>query len=542
MKKIKRRYIWIAAACTLLLLLYMFIGNDKTDATRYRFGKIESGQIKKIVTSSGEINPLNSVLVGSQVSGMIKEIYVDYNSPVKKDQLIALIDNDIYAAQVTQAEAQLLRARTQLQENEKDIVVANANIDSAKASLASAEAGYQLASLQYERLAELSSKQIAAQSELDVAKKNRQSASSAVEIAKTNIQTARARLQQVVSQKAGIAAVIKERESALSLAEIRLGYCSIRSPIDGIVISKNIEPGQTVAATLQSPTLFVISENLSQMQLEVDVSESDIGQIKPGQKIEFSVDAFPDKIFNAVVKQVRNTPTNIQNVITYKIIASVKNDNQMLRPGMTANVSIIIAMVDNVLKVPNAALRIKIPEMESDRYKKKMARETGKKFISRISEALDLDKDQTKKLVALYVQEGTKARKALQTNGDAINGDAIGDSGRAGAMRDFFRNVITQFRKELTPEQEQKLIAFLTQLRKERQSMSSGSAAARLYNLDAEGEVRTLSVQTGISNETETQIFSRELKPGDEVIVGLDFTSKDSESGGFGSMFLRGRR
>ena len=537
MKKIRPLYIWITGTCIVILSVFIFIKKEDTASPRYRFGKIETGQIKKIVTSSGEINPLNSVIVGSQISGMIKEIYVDYNSPVKKDHLIALIDNDIYAAQVEQAEAQLYRAQTQLQENEKDIIVAKANIESAKANLASAEASYQLANIQYDRLKALSIKQIAAQSELDVALKNRQSALSAVDIAKTSVQTAQARLQQVMAQKDGISAVIKERLSSLRLAKIRLEYCYIRSPIDGIVISKNIEPGQTVAATLQSPTLFVISENLSQMQLEVDVSESDIGQIQTGQEIEFSVDAFPEKIFKAFVKQVRNTPTNIQNVITYKIIGSVQNENQMLRPGMTANVSIIIAMVDNVLKVPNAALRVKIPEAESPKSSRESAREVGKKFIKRLTKELDLDKDQSRKLVALYVKEGTKIRDAMQSAGEEM-----GEANRTDAMRNFFKNVLTQFRQNLSPDQDKKLIALLKELQKERQNMATGRATAKLYNVDEDGALQTFYIQTGIANEMETQIFSQDLEAGDQVIVGLIYTSEESASGGFGSGFLRGRR
>ncbi|MBW1887105.1 MAG: efflux RND transporter periplasmic adaptor subunit, partial [Deltaproteobacteria bacterium] len=360
----KKLSIWILVVVALIgsavLLVSYFHGGENTKQG-YKTALVNRGQILAIVTSTGTVNPLNTVKVGSQISGNIIEIYVDFNSVVKKDQVIARIDPAVYEAQLEQARAQRLMAQMQLMERQKDIVAAQAGIESAVANLNSAKATLREAELQYNRIAKLRDKITVSQSRLDEVLARRDNARGAVEVAKAKVETSKAQLQRAQAQEKGVRALIAERKAALKLADVKLKYCTIKSPIDGEVIERAVDVGQTVAATLQSPVLFTIAENLARMQVEVDVSEADVGQIKPDQDVEFTVDAFPEKKFRAKVRQVRNFATEIQNVVTYKVIADVNNDSFLLRPGMTANVTITVAKVDNVLKVPNAALRFKPP-------------------------------------------------------------------------------------------------------------------------------------------------------------------------------------
>jgi multidrug efflux pump subunit AcrA (membrane-fusion protein) len=225
--------------------------------------------------------------------------------------------------------------------------------------------------LQYDRIIKLRGKKTVSQSAFDEIQARRGNARETVETAKANIHVTEAQLQKVIAQKKGARASISERQASVKLAKIRLAYCTIRSPIDGVVIERAVDVGQTVAASLQSPILFTIAEDLTRMPLAVDVSEADVGQIQSGQEVEFSVDVFAEKKFKASVQQIRNSPTSIQNVVTYKVIADVDNSSGLLRPGMTANVSIIVAHRNGVLMVPNAALRFRPPGVRQKTQAKK---------------------------------------------------------------------------------------------------------------------------------------------------------------------------
>jgi HlyD family secretion protein len=272
------------------------------------------------VTATGTVNPVTTVLVGTQVSGTVKELYVDFNSLVKKGQVIAQIDPATFEAQVEQARANLLSA--------------SANVEKAETTLLDARRTMK-------RNRDLFSRNLIARSEMDVSE--------------TNHDVARA---QVSAAKAQVA----QTEAALRYAETNLKYTRILSPINGIVVSRNVDVGQTVAASFQTPTLFTIAQDLTKMQIDTNVDEADIGKIKVGMDVEFTVDAYPDMTFKGAVSQVRNAPISVQNVVTYDVVVKVKNPEYKLKPGMTVNVSIIVARKENVLKIPNAALRFKPPE------------------------------------------------------------------------------------------------------------------------------------------------------------------------------------
>jgi len=290
---------------------------DKEPEIKFRTVNVSMGDIREVVTASGTVNAVTTVLVGTQVSGTIKHIYVDFNSQVKRDQLIARIDPAIFEAQVEQARANLLSAR--------------ANLEKADAALVDAKRTF-------DRTKELYQRNLIARSELDTAETNHETSKAQVEVAK---------------------AQIVQTEAALRLSGTNLRYTSIVSPVDGIVVSRNVDVGQTVAASFQTPTLFTIAQDLTKMQINTNVDEADIGKIKIGQPVEFNVDAYPEIIFNGKVWQIRIAPITVQNVVTYDVVIKMDNPELKLKPGMTANVSILTAVKKDILKIPNAAMRFR---------------------------------------------------------------------------------------------------------------------------------------------------------------------------------------
>ncbi len=313
----------IAVVAVLVLaggLFYFLKGNGK--APEFRTEKVSRGVIRATVTATGTVNAVTTVLVGTQVSGTIKHLYVDYNSAVKKGQLLALIDPATFEAQTDQARANLVAAQANLEKS-------------------------QAAALDAKRIVErnrvLAAKGLIAQSDLDTAETNYTSA---------------------VAQVSASRATIEQQKAALKSADINLRYTRILSPVDGTVISRSVDVGQTVAASFQTPTLFNIAQDLTRMQVDTSVAEADIGRVAVGQPVEFTVDAYPDLIFRGKVSEVRSAPVSVQNVVTYDVVVRVNNPDFKLKPGMTANVSIITADKQGILKISNEALRFKMPEVE----------------------------------------------------------------------------------------------------------------------------------------------------------------------------------
>lgn len=307
----KRTLGWaIVAALIVVGAAYWFFARGREKEPEYQTAVVQRGELVQVVTATGQLNPMTNVTVGSQISGIIKRIYVDFNSPVKVGQVLAELDPATYERAVAQAEAEL----------------------------ASAKANLELAQVQAKRATELFKNNLISASDYD---------------------TAIAQLHQAEAQ-------VKIREAVLENAKVNLSRCTIYSPIDGVVISRNVDVGQTVAASLQAPTLFQIANDLSRMQINANVAEADIGSVEVGQDVEFTVDAYPYRVFHGKVKQVRNSAVIVQNVVTYDTVIEVSNPDLKLKPGMTANVSIITARRENVLKIPNAALRFRPPEQTED--------------------------------------------------------------------------------------------------------------------------------------------------------------------------------
>jgi len=289
---------------------WWYFAHARADELEYRTVTIGRGDLTQIVTATGQLNPVTNVTVGSQISGIIVKLYADWNSPVKGGQIVAELDPATYKGAVAQAAG----------------------------DLANAKANLELAQVQANRSTELFNNKLISGSDYD---------------------TANATLHQAEAQ-------VQIKQAALDNAKVNLGRCTIYSPVDGIVISRNVDVGQTVAASLSAPTLFVIANDLSQMQIDANVAEADVGGVEVGQEVDFTVDAFPYRTFRGKVTQIRNSPITVQNVVTYDTVIEVSNADLKLKPGMTANVSIIIARRENALKIPNAALRFRPPETASE--------------------------------------------------------------------------------------------------------------------------------------------------------------------------------
>jgi HlyD family secretion protein len=298
---------------------YMRSRNSRSEAPRFETMQVERGRIVARVTATGTVSPLVTVQVGSQISGRIQSLYADFNSKVKKGQVIAKLDPQINEAMAEQARANFLAAK--------------ANVAKAKAQALNAQR-------QYERSRTLAEEKL-------VSAADRDTAESEAEAAQAGVQAAEGALAQA--------------RAALNQTEVNLAYTTIYSPINGVVISRTVDVGQTVAAQLQAPTLFTIAEDLAHMQVDTNVAESDVGKLAAGMEVTFTVDAYPGERFKGTVRQIRNAPQTVQNVVTYDAVIDVANPDLKLKPGMTANATFVYAHREDVLRVPNAALRFRPP-------------------------------------------------------------------------------------------------------------------------------------------------------------------------------------
>ncbi|OGD18319.1 MAG: hypothetical protein A2W03_14385, partial [Candidatus Aminicenantes bacterium RBG_16_63_16] len=329
----------VVAVAAGAILGWSLLKNNKTSVAKYRFDKVTKGDLEAVVTTSGTVNPITKVEVGSQVSGKIAKMYVDYNSQVKEGQILAELDRLPFQTRVSQSQANYL---------------------SALASLEKSKVTLQNLKSKYERSLSLAEKNLISADEKEAAEANYLGA-------KTDVQRAEASVAQAKSQ--------------LESSQLDLSYAIIRSPMDGIVISRNMEAGQTVQASFSAPKIFEIANDLGKMQVECDVDEADVGKVKEGQKVRFTVDAFPETPFIGTVNQVRFSPTVTQNVVTYTTIVDVDNPELKLRPGMTATVSIITGEAKGVLRIPNAALRF-TPNLPAEELAKIM-KEAGERMFAK---------------------------------------------------------------------------------------------------------------------------------------------------------------
>src|ERR671928_764174 len=410
----RKRLVVVVAAVSAVAAAGFYFWGGSADAAPYLTAKVERGSLRNTVTATGTLQAVNTVQVGSQASGTISALYADFNSTVKKGQVIAQLDPSVAQAQVQQARANLAQAEAQLQQaraavsqshagvaqsragitdarakalaagsttqnQQAGVSAAEANVAVLKAQLddaasfmrqeqsllqsgviaqreyETAQTSYKTAEARYNQsVAQLRMAQLSAQS---ASSAGQTQAAAAVEQAQAQAQQSQGQVVGAQAQVQNAAAQVQQARAALQLAELNLSHTTITSPIDGVVVSRDVSVGQTVAASLSAPTLFTIAQDLTQMQVIANIDQADIGLVEQAKSVAFTVDAFPGEEFKGAIQQMRLNPQNVQNVVTYNVVIDVSNPEQKLKPGMTANLTVTIDERNDVLKVPNSALR-----------------------------------------------------------------------------------------------------------------------------------------------------------------------------------------
>lgn len=455
--------------------------NRQTDAPTYKTAKVERGPITAVVSSTGTLNPVTSVQVGSQISGQIKELFVDFNSPVKQGQLIARIDPETYQYRVRQAEADL---------------------ESARSAVGRAQVSQIIGERDLKRTKELVARNFVSPAELDRAQ-------STYDLAVAEVRTAQA--------------VVQQRAAQLATAKVDLSRTEIRAPVDGVVIKRSVDVGQTVAASLQAPELFVIAKDLRDMQVDTSVDEADVGRIRIGQRATFTVDAFPGRQFSGEVRSVRKAAQNVQNVVTYIAIISANNERGELLPGMTANVRVVTDTRDSVLKVPNAALRFRPQnagaQKGDDKNKAMQSAEAAPKsapaggsgqmtqFRERLVTELKLDQDQQHRLEPIFAETRNKfmGLRDLPEEARAKQGAAIRADMRA------------RVEEILKPEQKPRYAEIIADFAG--RAGGTQNTRGRIYLLEAD-QPKAVDVRVGLSDGTMTEVAGDGVVEGADVIVG----------------------
>jgi HlyD family secretion protein len=512
----------------------------------YLTGRVERGRIATTVNATGTLNAVITVQVGSQVSGTIQKLLVDYNSPVTEGQIIAQIDPGSFEARVSQARANVASsgaavqvARANVDNSKAAIETAQANIGSAKANVERAKVGLTDARRTLERNKQLISQALIAQSDLDVAQTAYDSAVSQLKQAESQqdasggqLKSATAQARLAEAQHVAALAQVEQTKAALQAAELDLQHTTIRAPVNGIVVSRNVDVGQTVAASLQAPTLFLIAQDLTQMQVDTNVSEADIGRISMDQTATFTVDAYPNVPFTGKVVQVRNAPMIVQNVVTYNAVVQVANPEMRLKPGMTANVSFLIAERPRALKVPNAALRFQ-PEGTSQETGAQDGRGAGggdrtQATQQRLTQALSLNSEQQARLSEI-LQNTREQMMRLRTQDPA-------EEGGRGRARQVQAQTRAQIRNILTDPQRQQYDELLKNSDRQRDGATAQGRPGRVWSRNADGTPEPITLTVGISDDSSTEVLSGDLREGQEVITGILTVAKRPGSAppGFG--------
>lgn len=332
-------------------------GNRKAS---FRTVPVERGDIQSTISATGTLNAVITVQVGTQVSGTIAGLFVDYNSPVKKSMLIARIDPATFEAKVNQAKADLESARAAVLNQRAAVVKSEADVATARANVVRQDVALRDAKVKADARVRLFQEGGISQEERDSARATLDSAQAQLEAVQASLRASQAALDVTRAQLVAAEATVQQKEAALAQAQVDLNNTYIRAPVDGIVVSRNVDVGQTVAASLQAPTLFLIAQDLTKMEVDTNVDEADIGRVALDQEATFTVDSYPGQVFRGRIVQIRQAPQVVQNVVTYITVVAVSNPDLKLKPGMTANVKILVARREKVLAVANAAFRIRL--------------------------------------------------------------------------------------------------------------------------------------------------------------------------------------
>lgn len=469
----------------------------------YRTETVQRGDIRVAISATGTLSAISTVTVGSQISGLVTDVLADFNSPVKKGDILLKIDPSTYQAQIEQGSAQIASAQAQLRQT---------------------QAALRNATLDYQRKSDLGRQQLVAKSDVDLA---------------------RSSLEQAQAQVNSAQAQIRQQTAATQTTRVNLQRTVIRSPVDGVVLTRKIEPGQTVAASFSAPELFTIAEDLAKMKIELAVDESDIGQVKVGQSVSFSADAFPDRKFNGVVEQVRLSATTSNNVVTYPVVVTVDNSDGTLLPGLTVNAEIEVSKLGNVLTLGNAALRFKPAEGSPLADLQPAGQGTGQgqgrgqaggagmaEDLQTLASSLQLQPEQKAAFdAALEQMKQRQAERTAQASGAASQqggsrlfggggmrmgggqggGDASMQAQMRARMRDRFSQQFAEFRATLDDAQRGKWDAAL--------EAQLSAKRVTIYTL-VKGKPQVAMVRLGASDGSKTEVSGRTLKQGDQVISG----------------------
>ena len=476
---------------------------------KYRLAKIERGPLAAVVVASATLNAVTTVQVGSQISGQIKEIYADFNTPVKKNQVIARIDPATFELRVAQAGADLDAVKSAVAVARSTLAVQQAELARVKINLADVQRDF-------ERKKTLVEKNFISPAELDKAR-------TLLDATREQLKAVEAQVQVNQSQVESALAAVKQRESLLKQAQVDLERTIIRAPVDGTVILRNVDAGQTVAASMQAPVLFTIAKDLRDMQVEAAIDEADIGRLRVGQQASFTVDAFARRGFSGEITQIRKSPLNVQNVISYTVVISAANSDLSLLPGMTANVRIVVEQRENALKAANAALRFR-PAGAAEAAKpaadvapvQAAGGQAAQQFRERLLAELKPDESQKAKLDDIFNDTRQKMAQVRDIRNEADRRRQVE------RIRAESRARIAEI---LSTEQRPAYERLLAEL-----GGRGASASGRLWVLGEDGQPKPVEVRLGLSDGTSTEIIASPLQEGAEVIVGLAEASTEKRA------------
>jgi HlyD family secretion protein len=500
---------------------------------RYLTAAVERGAIATTVNATGVVNAVTTVQVGSQVSGTIQKLFVDFNSPVKEGEVIAQIDPAPLSTKVAQGRANVASTLAAVQIAQATTINAKAAVETAQANAESARANIDKSKVALadarrilERNKEMARKSLIAQNDLDTAQMTYDGAvaqlkasEAQLEAATGQLKSASAQQRLAAAQELAAAAQVDQAKAALQAAELDLEHTTIRAPVNGIVVSRSVDVGQTVAASLQAPVLFLIAQDLTQMQVDTNVSEADIGRVRVGQRVTFTVDAYQNITFTGEVTQVRNAPITVQNVVTYDAVVQVANPDLRLKPGMTANVSFLVAERQDVIKVPTAALRFQpegaAPDTGSQGSQAAAPQRSGGSGGGRFQEM----QQQLTKELSLTPEQQTRLSEVFQKTGRQFRAmrEEESEERRQAMRREMQVQIRAQIREMLTPEQRQKYEALL----RARDDTQPQTRPGRVWVLGANGTPEPRPLTIGIANDTHTEVVAGDLTAGQQIITGL---------------------
>ncbi len=485
------RALLVAPPVTLLILAAYWQWGGRVPVSYYT-AKVEKGDIAQVVQATGTINAVTTVQVGSQVSGTIAKLNADFNSTVRKDQIIAEIDPAIFKTRVQSAEADLENAQANEKALEAQIETARSDLQASKANVAKAQAQLNDLEIQLRRTKDLFAQGIVAASQQDTAQASYDSGLASLHVTQAQEDQSRSKLKSAIAQMEQAKAQVLQRRAAYDSAKVDLDHTIIRAPIDGTVIARNVDVGQTVAASLQAPTLFIIAQDLTKMLVYAKTDEADVGKIRVDATPGFRVDSFPRDRFSGKVIQVRMNATSVQNVVTYDTIIEFANPEQKLFPGMTAYVTIPVAWASDVLKVPNGAMRFN-PDITEEQKKALFEEQKIPYFASGMTRRPNTG-------------GAGGAATGGSSGGDPRSGNRAGAGGAAGA----------EGGGDAAPR---------------RPAGGSRDDWGIVWMQTADKKLKPVRVKLGVTDYTFTEMKEGDLKPGDELIIGQSSTRASGSSG-----------